>query len=165
MERPVSIFARFILILILSVMAGCTSFMIPGDAESLKPLEQGTYQIKKDIINNGLISLEANTVVRLVLEVKDSWIKVYAYRAGEDLLVADRYLAIYLFQDDFPNKKFNREDFDKKFNEFLKPFTGEIPKAKAVKAKDAPGPGGKGMAPPQGKQGDKGAPPPRRGGK
>jgi len=159
----VSVFTRFILVLVLSVMTGCSSFIIPGDADSLKPLERGTYQIKKDIINNGIFAIEANTVVRLIVEVKDSWVKVYAYKAGEDLLFADRYLVIYLFEDDFSKKKFNKQEFDQKFDEVLKPFTGEIPKAKTVKAKDAPG--DKGMAPPKGKKDDNGAPPPRRGGK
>jgi hypothetical protein len=131
--------------------------MIPGDAENLKPLENGVYQLKKDVINNGMISIEANTVVRLIVDVRDNWIKIYGYKANEELLLADRYLIVYMFDADFQKKKYTREEFDVTFNEFLKPYTGEIPKAKTAKAGATPV---KGKAPVKGKPGDNGTPPP-----
>lgn len=106
----------FFTLIQLIVISGCSSFIADEDVEKLKVYESdnGTYQeyvLLEEIVRNGMV-LAKGEIVRILIVTDDEWIKVYAYRASEGLLKSVRFLVLHMFDDDFPDSKFDREKFD-----------------------------------------------------
>jgi type II secretion system-associated lipoprotein len=139
---PAKIFVSFILyrrfpmrlhfavfpILFLSLIS-CASFIKEDEAQALKELERDAYTLQKDIVIAGAVVLKKGDPVKVLVvnSPKSAWIKVYAYPFDKDPLTAPRYLALFLFEDDFQNKMYARDAFDQKFGEF---FVKGVPDAK-----------------------------------
>jgi len=81
------------------------------ESTELKNLENDKYQLVKDIVNNNAIVLQKGTIVRVMTVTSSDWIKVYAMADSENPVSAQRYLMLYLFDDDFPNKVFDNDAF------------------------------------------------------
>jgi len=86
----------------------------------------------QDVTINEL-SLPKGTVVKLIIVGGDEWVKVYAYNAKEDLLLAHRFLILYMFEDDFPDKEFNVDLLDKELANIVKPSTNSSDEASQQK--------------------------------
>lgn len=100
-----------------SLIISCSSFIPEDDVEKLKFYESDQnvyhdYIMLKDVKINEF-TLEKGTRVRIVISAGDEWVKVYAYKADEDVLKSNRILILHLFDTDFPENKFSREFFDK----------------------------------------------------
>ncbi len=98
----------------------CSSFIKGNDLGWLNVYEgensrSHVYRLVKDIDINGKV-LTRGTSVRVIIVTDSDWLKVYAYRAAGNPLRDDRFLALYLFQSDFPNGKFERAYFQKEFS-------------------------------------------------
>jgi type II secretion system-associated lipoprotein len=120
------------LLLVSFAGAGCSSMMKPEDADNLKVLEKDRYQLKTDVYNNGMPVLKSGMFVRVTVQSSSTWVKVYARKSEEDPLKADRFLLLYMFDEDFKDSMFDRAAFDKRFNDLVKVVSGDDPKAKAA---------------------------------
>jgi type II secretion system-associated lipoprotein len=124
---------RIILFLLLVSFSGvgCSTLMKPEDISGLKSLEKDRYQLKTDVYNNGMLVLKNGMYVNIFIQNSPSWIKVYARRSDEELLKSERFLLIYMFDEDFKDNMFDRTVFDKRFFDLVKVVSGNDPKAKA----------------------------------
>ena len=104
-------------------IASCSSFVKKEEQELLKQYEASAYTMQKDV-TIGQNVLPRNTKVRLLI-LSGDWIKVYALRYDDDILQQRRMLLLYLFQDDFPNGKFDVDVFQEKLYEVARPFKEE----------------------------------------
>jgi type II secretion system-associated lipoprotein len=97
-----------LLTLLCFLAVSCSSFTTKEDDARLKELENYEYVMRKDVTVEKR-ALTKNQIVRLLVIRGDDYIKAYAYPAAVDTLKAERLLLLYIFEDDFPNEKF---DFD-----------------------------------------------------
>lgn len=86
------------------------------DVEKLKVYESANgisqdYILLQDVERNNM-TLAKGERVRIIIVTNDEWIKVYAYKASDDILKSVRFLILHMFNDDFPESKFDREKFD-----------------------------------------------------
>ena len=96
-------------------LLACTSFITKPEEMLLMEREKNVYVLKKDI-DLETRKLKKGDEVRIIIRTGRDWLKVYAYPAGIDKLKSQRYLLVYLFEDEFFNKQFNVEVFNEKFN-------------------------------------------------
>lgn len=113
-----------LIIVVASLFLGCSSFVKENEHEVLRSYEKSNggdvrYTLLKNIEINK-VKVKKGTSVKVILIADEDWIKVYVYKSGEDILKSKRFLVLYLFEDDFPKKKFDRKFFRSKFNEVLR---------------------------------------------
>jgi type II secretion system-associated lipoprotein len=104
----------------------CSTFVKEKEAEKLVKYEKSgdqfiDYTLLQDV-KTGDHLIKKGEKVRILITVGGDWIKVYVYRAEEDLLLSRRNLALYLFEDDFPDKKYDPDFLREKINEVVKPL-------------------------------------------
>jgi len=104
--------------------------MKPEDVNGLKGLENDRYQLKTDIYNNGMPVLKSGAFIRVSIQSSSTWVKVYARRSEDELLKAERFLLLYMFDEDFKDSTFDRTTFDKRFYDVVKVASGDAPKSK-----------------------------------
>lgn len=124
----------FLLCLALFTLSACSTFVPEEDVDSLNKRYSGNYVLLQDFVINEL-TLAKGTVVRLIIVGGDEWIKVYAYKADEDLLNANRFLILYMFEDEFPDKEFNADLLDKELAAIVKPLNSELSEADKLQQK------------------------------
>ncbi|MBP7738306.1 MAG: type II secretion system-associated lipoprotein [Spirochaetes bacterium] len=101
---------------VLFVFVSCDSFFIEkGSVDALKAYEKKVYVLRKDMDVEGK-KLKKGEEVRIVVSAGKEWVKVHAFPARENELKADRVLLLYLFDDDFQNKKFNIDFFNEQLS-------------------------------------------------
>jgi len=108
----------FYLLLLFALAAGvsCSTFIPDEQADMLRAYETGNgsaseYRMLQEVTVND-ITLEKGKRVKIIIVAGDDWVKVYAYRAEEDLLKSIRVLILHMFDTDFPDKKFDRVLFE-----------------------------------------------------
>ncbi len=112
-----------ILFLLFLVSTGCSSFVRDADSRFLTRYEKQNqsdieYTLLKDVeINKDKLS--KGSAVKVIVVADNNWVKVYVYRSSESILKSRRFLVLYLFEDDFPEKKFSRDIFDREFRKVL----------------------------------------------
>lgn len=112
-------FSRIILIGSL-LLPGCSSFVKAEDSEKLSLKYQAAdYMLLQDLKRNDKI-LPKDTSVKLLVLTSDDWVKIYAYNSSEELLNSNRLLALYMFEDDFPDKKYSEEYLDSQLLKIVK---------------------------------------------
>jgi len=116
-------FKPVILIALIAVLTACSTFIPDEEYDRLKLINQSGEYILLDKVERHGIVLEKGSVVNLIILSSDEWIKVYAYKSEEGLLVANRLLILYMFESDFPEKKFDRVLFNKELEKIVKPKT------------------------------------------
>jgi type II secretion system-associated lipoprotein len=99
------------LIFVLVLFSSCTHLIKDEDRAALKDFEKDKDQLVKDLVNNNAIVMPKGTVVRVMVLTSSDWVKVYAMDNSGDPVVVQRYLLLYLFDDDFPNKVFDNDAF------------------------------------------------------
>jgi type II secretion system-associated lipoprotein len=107
-----SIFYTFALVL---AMTACDVFVTHDEIDFMKGLQNKVYILKKDFDVEGK-KLKRGEDIKIVITPKTGWIKVHAYQAKANELKADRVLILYLFEEDFPKKLYNREFFLEQLN-------------------------------------------------
>lgn len=105
-------------VLICFFAASCSSFMTTEQEESLKDLENYNYVMRKAVTVEKR-SLAKNKAVKLEIIHGTDYVKVYAYSASVDILKAERLLLVYLFEEDFPNAKFDLDFVIRHLDEFV----------------------------------------------
>lgn len=103
---------RSIPVLLVALVA-CASFINDESAALLRGYESCEYTLKQDSAE-GYPVVKKGQAVRLYIVNRGDSVKVYCYPAGTDILKSERALILYLFEDDFPDKKFSREFFEQK---------------------------------------------------
>jgi type II secretion system-associated lipoprotein len=117
----------------------CTPLIKTEESTALKDLEKDKYQLVNDLMNNNATVLQKGTIIRVMVLTSSEWIKVYALNDSEDPVSVQRYLMLYLFDDDFPNKVFSSDVFKERFAKYAvkidpsKPVTGTKEKKAAPK--------------------------------
>jgi len=104
----------------------CSTFVKENEAEKLVKYEKSgdqfiDYTLLQDV-KTGDHLIKKGEKVRILITVGGDWIKVYVYRADEELLLSRRNLALYLFEDDFPDKKYDPDFLREKIYEVVKPL-------------------------------------------
>ena len=107
-----------ILALLCLFMASCSSFITKEHDEQLKTLEAYQYTMRKDVTVEKR-SIAKNKVVKLRTVYGEDYVKVYAYPVSVNTLKAEHVLLIYLFEEDFPDSKFNFDYVVQRLNEFV----------------------------------------------
>ena len=100
-----------LIILTAAVFAqGCKTFIREDQILKFRDMEKVEYVLLNDLAVGDKV-LKKDDVVKIVISKGSDWIKaeVYSVRIGK--LKADRLRILYLFEDDFPDKKFNMEFF------------------------------------------------------
>jgi type II secretion system-associated lipoprotein len=110
-------FISLIVIVFIWLSASCASFFKDDQLNALKKLEENVYVLKADA-GEGSRLLRKGDRVKLFVATGKDFIKIYCYPADSDLLKAERTLIVYLFDEDFENKKIDvnrvHEELDKK---------------------------------------------------
>lgn len=103
----------------------CSTFVKDREADKLQSYErtgdQSIDYILLHDVKTGDYLIKKGDRVRILITVGGNWIKVYVYKADEDLLLSKRVLALYLFEDDFPDEKYDPVFFNEKLLEVVKP--------------------------------------------
>jgi type II secretion system-associated lipoprotein len=97
------------------MITACDIFIKKAEIDVLKEKEKKIYILKKDIDIEGK-KLKKGEPVRIVIVPGKEWIKVLAYPAKVNDLKAERLLILYLFDDNFQQKKFDMNAFDEQLN-------------------------------------------------
>lgn len=100
------------------LLTACDVFLKRAELDTLKKKEGKVYTLRKDIEIDGR-KLRKGEDVRLIVSSGGDWVKVHAYPARADALKADRFLLLYLFDDDFKGKKFDAQYFYERLNEVI----------------------------------------------
>jgi type II secretion system-associated lipoprotein len=101
--------------------AGCSSFVPEEDSERITLKYQAGEYVLLDDINRNNIVFSKGSIVKLLVVTGDDWVKIYAYNSNEELLSSKRFLLLYLFEDDFPDEKFNQEFLDAELLKAVRP--------------------------------------------
>ena len=113
-------FGSFLLIAAL-LLSGCSSFIPDADSEQISlKYQAGEYALLQDLNRNNVI-IPKNTALKLIVLTSDDWIKVYAYNSSEEILASNRFILLYLFQEDFPEETFSQEYLDTELLKIVKP--------------------------------------------
>jgi type II secretion system-associated lipoprotein len=117
-------------------LCACTSFITKPEETLLKEKEKNVYILKKDI-DLETKKLKKGDAVRILIATGREWLKVYAYPVRVEKLKAERFLLVYLFEDEFVNKQFNIDLFNEKLDALvaLKDEKATPPK-KAIKIRN-----------------------------
>jgi type II secretion system-associated lipoprotein len=110
----------FIAMAAVFMVSSCSTFMLDEEAAGLKKYEGKVYTIKKEQ-TQGDQSLKSGQKIRIVVKPAKESIRVYGYDAGAEILKSGRILILYLFNDDFSNKRFDRKTFEEKLYGVVKP--------------------------------------------
>jgi len=94
------------------------SFIKEEHAAGLKAYETGRY-IMKQHAGREDAPLRKGEVVNLIVQTGGDFIKVYAYPASVDFLKAERVLILFLFDDDFKNKVFDKQYFEERLYQLV----------------------------------------------
>jgi type II secretion system-associated lipoprotein len=127
-------FGSFLLIAAL-LLSGCSTFIPDEDSEQISlKYQAGEYVLLQDLNRNNVI-IPKNTALKLIVLTSDDWIKVYAYNSSEEILASNRFLLLYLFQEDFPEEKFSQEYLDAELLKIVKPRNSSVqPKTEKTKS-------------------------------
>ncbi|MDY6934699.1 MAG: hypothetical protein SVZ03_10850 [Spirochaetota bacterium] len=108
----------FIVFIVCFLLSSCATFVNEKEAMHLKEYEMGIYTLKDTIGEEDRVLKKGERISLYILVGGDS-IKVYAYPSNVDFLKSSRTLLLYLFEDDFENKAFNIDYFNKRLWEIL----------------------------------------------
>ena len=131
-------FGSFLLIAAL-LLSGCSSFIPDADSEQISlKYQAGEYALLQDLNRNNVI-IPKNTALKLIVLTSDDWIKVYAYNSSEEILASNRFILLYLFQEDFPEETFSQEYLDTELLKIVKPVnsSSQTKKEKTKNSKKA----------------------------
>lgn len=117
------------------LLSGCSTFIPDEDSEQISlKYQAGEYVLLQDLNRNNVI-IPKNTALKLIVLTSDDWIKVYAYNSSEEILASNRFLLLYLFQEDFPEEKFSQEYLDAELLKIVKPRNSSVqPKTEKTKS-------------------------------
>lgn len=128
-------YKSLLLVSLIAVLTACSTFIPDEENDKLKLINQsGEYVLVDKIERNGVV-LGKNTIVKLIVLTSDEWIKVYAYKSDEGLLISNRVLILYMFSSDFPEKKFDRVLFNKELEKIIIPKTASVHEKEVRKTK------------------------------
>ncbi len=117
-------------------LCACTSFVTKPEETILKEKEKNVYILKKDI-DLETKKLKKGEAVRILVATGREWLKVYAYPVKVDKLKAERFLLVYLFEDEFVNKQFNFDLFNEKLDALVELKDGKaLQEKRAIKVKN-----------------------------
>lgn len=125
-----------ILIIVSLVVTGCSSFIPDEESDKIsKNYQAGEYILLQDVNRNNQV-FPKDSVVKLLVFAGDDWIKVYAYNSSDDILTSNRFLILYLFEEDFPDGKFSQEFLNSELMKIVRQKTSAEKPQKVIKKKE-----------------------------
>lgn len=109
---------KSILYVLLIFTLSCSSFIKDEHVSEINLLEKGTYAMINDVKVGGK-SLKKGDNVMIIITHDNEWIKAEAYLSLSGKLKGERVRLVYMFEDDFPDEKFNIELFKKELFRFI----------------------------------------------
>lgn len=109
------------LILLTGFLVFCNDFIRKDMEASITELEAGVYTMKDNVTVNEESLVKGQKIKVKVTWGKD-WIRVRGFPADVDPLQVKQVLLLYLFQDEFTDKKFTMDSFMKEFNKIVQPL-------------------------------------------
>ena len=94
-------------------LCSCSSFIKDEHIAGLKGYESARYVMKQNAGREDA-PLRKGEVVSLIVMTGGDFIKVYAYPVAVDFLKAERVLILFLFDEDFKDKAFDKQDFEER---------------------------------------------------
>lgn len=113
-------FAVSVCFFILFLTSCATDIIRDEELPILKEYEVRKYSLLQDV-GEGKKSLKIGEKVKLYIVTSDDFIKVYCYPGTIEFLKSERTLILYLFQDDFEEKRFDADIFEEKLFKIIKP--------------------------------------------
>src|SRR6056297_1461026 len=107
-------------LMILTLVLSCATFIEDEQAASLDKYQEGLYRMKQDVKVNDLV-LKKGEKVKLMVVVEEDAVKAYAYPADVAYLKADRVLILYMFDADFEEGVFDNKYFHTRLMEMVEP--------------------------------------------
>jgi len=102
------------------LITGCSTFIRDEDSQKITlQYQAGEYILLQDVVRNN-VTYPKNSELKLLVVTGDDWLKIYAYNSGEELLNSKRFLLLYMFKGDFPDKKFSQEILDLELSKMVK---------------------------------------------
>jgi type II secretion system-associated lipoprotein len=120
MSRGIFSINGLIFIAAILMISSCSTFMLDEEVAGLKKYEGRIYILKKEH-TQGDQTLKKDQKIRIVIKPGKESIRVYGYDASAAILKSSRVLILYLFNDDFTNKRFDSKTFESKFYSVVKP--------------------------------------------
>ena len=118
------------------LISSCVTFIAKPDEARLRELERQTYVLLKGAEAGGK-SLKKGEEVKILISSGKEWVKVHAYPARADLLKTDRFLILYLFDEEFNQKQFEMKFFEERLKTVVLPKGTPLPDDRdAAKKKD-----------------------------
>lgn len=117
------------------LVSGCVSFIAKPDDALLKEKERQTYVLIKST-TSGEKTLKRGEEVKILISSGKEWIKVHAYPARADLLKTDRFLLLYVFDDEFGQKQFDMKYFEERLSTVVAQKGAPLPENRDDAAKD-----------------------------
>jgi len=108
-------------LMILTLVLSCATFIEDEQAASLDKYQEGLYRMKQDVKVNDLV-LKKGEKVKLMVVVEEDAVKAYAYPADVAYLKADRVLILYMFDADFEEGVFDNKYFHTRLMEMVEPL-------------------------------------------
>src|SRR6056297_1686986 len=109
-------YLKLFVLIFTSLVISCATFITDEQVSSLDKYEDGVYRMKQDMTVNDM-TLNKGEKVKLMVMAEEDAVKVYAYRADVSYLQSERVLILYMFDVDFGEGIFDRENFHKSLME------------------------------------------------
>lgn len=122
-------------VVMIFIFTGCSTFIRIEESEAIKlKYQEREFVLQSDLIR-GNLTFPKDTSVKLIVNIADDWIKIYAYRSDEELLKSNRLLLFYMFRKDFPDEKFSQEYLDKELLKIIRVKSSGEPEKKVNRQK------------------------------
>jgi len=109
-----------VIIVSVALAVSCAHFFTVESKAQLGEFEKKTFVIKNDIKVDQDVFIKGQKIKVKVFTGSD-WVKIRGYNADKDPLRAKQVLLIFMFEDEFPGKKFNMDYFTQRLSDIAVP--------------------------------------------
>lgn len=104
-----------------ALAVSCSHFFTVQSKAELSEFEKKTLVIANDIKVNQDVLVKGQKI-KIKIFTGSDWVKIRGYDANKDPLQAKQVLLIYMFEDEFPEKKFSMEFLAQRLGDIAVPL-------------------------------------------